>query len=421
MEVLHERCAGLDVSKKDVKACVQVPGRRPGVFSRTVTTFGSVTAEVLRLRDHLIAERVTCVVMESTGDYWKPFYYLLEDGPFELMLVNAAHVKRVPGRKTDVTDSQWLADLGAHGLVTASFVPPPPIRELRDLTRTRSVLTRDRTREINRLQRVLEDAGIKLSSVASDVTGVSARAMLAALIAGERDPKVLADLAKARLRNKHDQLELALVGRFAEHHGFLVTLHLQAIDRLSAAIDALTSRIEVVIEPFRVQLNQLITIPGVSDQIGQVIIAEIGVDMTQFPTPGQLCSWAGVCPGNNQSAARVKAGHTRPGNRYLKAALGISARGAVNTQDCFLRARFRRVCAHPDRDKNKGHAGKAFVAVEHSQLTAIWHMLSTGEPYHDLGGNYYARRNPEAILRNITRQANNAGYTVRFDPIPTAS
>ena len=257
MEVVHERCAGMDVSKRDVKVCVRSPGKRRGSYAKAVATFGSVTAEILRLREHLIKAGVTLVVMEATGDYWKPFYYLLEDGPFQVMLVNPAHARNLPGRKTDVSDAQWLAELAAHGLVRGSFVPPPPIRILRDLTRARVILTQDRVREINRLDKVLEDAGIKLSSVASDIMGVSGKAMLHALVDGERDPKVLAGLARMSLRNKTDQLAAALTGRFTDHHAFMVGLHLRLIEQLTVGIADLTNRIETLIDPYRPVLKLL--------------------------------------------------------------------------------------------------------------------------------------------------------------------
>jgi transposase len=286
MDVVHPRCAGIDVSKRDAKVCVRVAGAGRGRAKSTVTTWGSVTNQVLALRDHLVAEQVTLVVMEATSDYWKPFYYLLEDGPFEVMLVNARHVKNLPGRKTDVSDAAWLAELGAHGLVRGSFVPPEPIRQLRDLTRARTTITRERAREIQRLEKLLEDAGIKLSSVATEITGVSGRAMLAALIAGQRDPAVLADLAKRRLRSKIPELTEALTGRFAEHHAFLARLHLDLIDGHTMAIDALTARIEVTIEPFRRARDLITTIPGISTGVADVIIAETGADMTRFPSAG---------------------------------------------------------------------------------------------------------------------------------------
>jgi len=331
MELVHPRCAGLDVSKRDAKVCVRVAGAGRAGSTSTVTTWGSVTNQVLALREHLIGEQVTLVVMEATGDYWKPFDYLLEDGPFEVMLVNARHVKNLPGRKTDVSDAMWLAQLGAHGLVRGSFVPPEPIRQLRDLTRTRTTIVRQRAREIQRLEKLLEDAGIKLSSVATDIVGVSGRAMLQALINGQRDPAALAELAKRRLRSKIPALTQALTGRFGEHHGFLAQLHLDLIDQHTHAVDQLTARIEVVIEPFRGARDLIITIPGISERVADVIIAETGADMGRFPTAGHLASWAGTCPGSHESAGRIKSTKTRPGNPYLKGALGIAAMSAARS------------------------------------------------------------------------------------------
>jgi transposase len=401
----------MDVSKRDVKVCIRVPGGRGGRYRNDVTTFGSMTDQILELRAFLLEQQVSLVVMESTGDYWKPFYYLLENAPFELMLVNPRHIKALPGRKTDVTDAQWLADLGAHGLVRGSMVPPPPIRVLRDLTRTHADLTRDRTREYNRLESVLQDAGIKLTSVATKITGVSSRLMLDALVAGERNPEVLAGLAKASLREKRHELSLAMTGRFTDHHVFLVRLHLQVIDQLTAAIDELTTKVEVVTEPFRAQIELLSTIPGISNQIAAVIIAETGGDMTKFPTAGHLSSWAGICPGHNQSAQITKKAKTRPGNSYLKGALGSAAMSSMQVHDTFLQDRHQRL-------KPRIGGLKTIVALEHSILRSIWHMLLNNQPYRELGAGYHQRRHPQNALRSITRQANRLGYTVRFDPIP---
>src|ERR1700758_4347549 len=263
VDVIHSRCAGLDISKKDAKVCVRINGAGRRKTSETVTTFGATTRQIMAMRDHLAAQKVTCVVMEATGDYWKPFYYLLEDlTGVEVMLVNARHVKNLPGRKTDVADATWLAQLGAHGLVRGSFVPPEPIRQLRDLTRTRTAITRERTREIQRLEKLLEDAGIKLSSVAADLNGASSRAMLEALLAGDTDTAAMADLAKKQMRVKIPQLTEALYGRFNAHHAFLTRMHLNLIDQHTAAIEALADRIEVVMEPFRLFRDLICTIPG---------------------------------------------------------------------------------------------------------------------------------------------------------------
>ena len=413
MDVVHPRCAGVDVSKRDAKVCVRVAGAGRVKAASTVTTWGSVTNQVLALRDHLIAERVTLVVMEATSDYWKPFFYLLEDGPFEVMLVNARHVKNLPGRKTDVSDAAWLADLGAHGLVRGSFVPPEPIRQLRDLTRTRTTITRERAREIQRLEKLLEDAGIKLSAVASDITGVSGRAMLAALIAGKRDPAELADLAKRRMRSKIPALTEALTGRFSDHHAFLARLHLNLIDQHSAAIDEITARIEVVIEPFRGARNLIVTIPGISTGVADVIIAETGADMARFPSAGHLASWAGTCPGSNESAGRIKSTHTRPGNPYLKGALGIAAMSAARSHGTYLSVKYRRIAAR------RGPV-KAIVAIEHAMLIAIWNMLTTGAFYDDPGDDFYTRLNPDKTKHRAIDQLRKMGYNVTLNPLADA-
>jgi len=393
--------------------CVRIAGAGRARATSTVTTWGSVTNQVLALRDHLIAEAVTAVVMEATGDYWKPFYYLLEDGPFEVLLVNARHVKNLPGRKTDVSDAAWLAELGAHGLVRGSFVPPEPIRQLRDLTRTRTTITRERAREIQRLEKLLEEAGIKLSSVATDISGVSGRAMLEALIDGQRDPAVLADLAKRRCTGKIPALTEALTGRFGDHHAFLARLHLDLIDQHTTAIDELSARIEVVIEPFRGARDLIVTIPGISTGVADVIIAETGADMTRFPTAGHLASWAGTCPGSNESAGRVKSTHTRPGNPYLKGALGVAAMSAARSNGTYLSAKYRRLAAR------RGPL-KAIVAVEHAMLIAIWNMLGTGAFYDDPGGDFYARLNPDKAKNRAIDQLRKMGYAVTLNPLAAA-
>jgi transposase len=378
-----------------------------------VTTWGSVTNQVLALREHLIAEQVTLVVMEATGDYWKPFYYLLEDAPFKVELVNARHVKNIPGRKTDVSDAAWLAQLGAHGLVRGSFVPPEPIRQLRDLTRTRTTMVRERAKEIQRLEKLLEDAGIKLSSVATDISGVSGRLMLEALIAGQRDPGALAELAKRRLRSKIPALTEALTGRFGEHHAFLARLHLDLIDQHSHTVAELTARIKVVIEPFRGARDLIVSIPGISVLVADVIIAETGADMSRFPTAGHLASWAGTCPGSNESAGRVKSTKTRPGNPYLKGALGVAAMSAARSNNTYLAAKYRRIASR------RGPV-KAIVAVEHAMLIAIWNMLITGAFYQDLGGDFYTKRNPDKIKQRALDQLRQMGYAVTLNPLSAA-
>jgi transposase len=320
----------------------------------------------------------------------------------------------VPGRKTDVCDAAWLCQMGECGLLRASFVPPEPIRQLRDLTRYRTTLATERTREAQRLEKELEDAGIKLSSVATDILGVSGRAMMTALIAGERDPQVLAEMAKARMRPKIPQLVQALTGNFGEHHAFLCRLHLQRIDQLTAAIGELSARIEEQMRPFAHQIERLSTIPGVGQAVAEVIIAETGADMSRFPTAAHLASWAGVCPGQHESAGKRRSGKTRHGDRWLTGTLGTAAMAAARTKDTtYLGARYQRLARRLGKKK-------ALVAVQHSILIAIWHMLANDVDYADLGGHYFARLDPDLAMRRIVRQANALGFTVRFDPIQAA-
>jgi transposase len=408
MEVIHPRCAGIDCSKKDAKVCVRVQGRGRRGTAKTVTTWGSTTAEILALCEHLVAEQVSTVIIESTSDYWKPFYYLLEE-QLEVMLVNAKAVRNVPGRKTDVSDAAWLADLGAHGLVRASLVPPPPIRALRDLTRARTIITRERTREIQRLEKLLEDAGIKLSAVASNIVGVSGRAMLEALIAGERDPAVLADLAKYGMRKKIPVLTEALSGRFSEHHAFMARLYLDCLDDHSAKIARLDMRIEEAMTPFRPARDLLMSIPGFSTRIAEVFIAETGADMTAFPSAAHLASWAGVAPGCNESAGRIKSAATRPGNRYLKAALGIAALSAARSKDTYYNAKFKRIAARRSRMI-------ALVALEHTMLIDAYNMLCNGAFYRDPGPDYYTRHQPGKTKNRAIKQLEALGYSVTLEP-----
>jgi transposase len=405
VEVVHARCAGMDISKKDAKVCVRVAGAGRRKTAETVTTWGSMTSQVLSLRDHLIGQQVTCVVMEATSDYWKPFYYLLEDAGFEVMLVNARHVKNLPGRKTDVSDATWLAQLGAHGLVRGSFVPPGPIRQLRDLTRARTAITRERGREIQRLEKLLEDAGIKLSAVASDILGVSGRLMLEALIAGDRDPAALADLAKRRLRSKIPQLAEALNGRFTEHHAFLARVHLDLIDRHTDALDQLTGRIEVMMQPFQGFRILICSIPGISTLTADVIIAETGADMSRFPTAKHLASWAGTTPGSNESAGKVKSSRTRPGNPYLQGALGAAAMACAQNPRTYLGARYRRIASRRGPQK-------ANVAIQHTMLIAIWNMGTTGALYEDPGAEFFTRLHPGRAKNRAISQLEAMGYNV---------
>jgi transposase len=414
VELLHERCAAVDIGKKDLKACVRTPNPDRRRSRRQETrTFATTTNALLQLRDWLVAQQVTLVVMEATGDYWRGAFYLLED-ELNVMLVNAAHAKGLPGRKTDVADAAWLCQLGECGLLTASFVPPEPIRHLRDLTRYRSTLAAERTREANRLEKELEDAGIKLSTVASDILGKSGREMLAALIAGERDVHTLAGMAKGRMRPTIPQLVEALRGNFGEHHAFLCRMHLERIDQLTAAIEELSTRIEEQVRPFARQIQRLQTIPGVGQATAEVIIAETGGDMTRFRTAGHLASWAGVCPGQHESAGKHTSGKTRHGNRWLCGALGTTAMAAIRSKDTYLAARYRRLAPRLGKQR-------AIVALQHTILTAVWHMLTHDTDYQDLGADHYTQRDPQAAMRRITRQANALGLTVRFEPIEPAA
>ena len=404
MEVMHPRCAGLDISKKDAKVCIRVQGDSGKRASSTVTTWGAMTNQILGLRDHLLKAQVTMVVMEATGDYWRPFYYLLE-ADLPVMLVNAHDAKNVPGRKTDVSDAAWLADLGAHGLIRASFVPPRPIREIRALTRTRTVITRDRSRELQRLEKLLEDAGIKLSSVASDIVGVSGRLMLKALIDGAHNAEAMAQLAKGAMRSKIGLLTEALTGQFTAHHAFMAQLYLDRIDVDTAHLASLDTRIDNLIEPYRPIMALLQSIPGISQRVAEVFIAETGGDMRQFPTAGHLASWAGTSPGSNESAGHIKSTKTRPGNRHLKGALGIAAISAARSRNTYLAAKYRRITAR------RGPL-KAIVAIEHSILTAAWNMLTNHAFYRDPGADYFTQRQPTKTKSRAIAQLEALGYHV---------
>jgi transposase len=415
MDVIHERCAGIDISKADVKVCIRVPG--PGRRRRReVRTFSTMTKDLLVMRDWLLAEQITVVAMEATGAYWKPVFYLLEHD-IECWLLNARHMKAVPGRKTDVKDAEWIAELVEHGLVRPSFVPPEPIRQLRDLTRYRTEIVRERTREIQRLEKFLEDAGIKLSVVVSDLTGKSARAMLEALVGGERDAAVLAELALGSMRGKRPVLAEALTGRFTAHHAFLVRTMLDRIDACVAMEDRLSQQIDQQVRPFRRQLDLISTIPGVSVRAAEVILAEIGAEPTRFPTPGDLASWAGMCPGNNQSGATNKPGRTRHGDPWLKAVLGQVAVAASRTKGTYLAARYRRIAAR--RGKKR-----ALVAVGHSVLISVWIMLTRDVAYHDLDADHFIQRldthGKARQTRRLIDQLNQLGYQVTLQPTQAA-
>ena len=411
MELVVACCCGLDVHQAQLTACVRTIVQGKPV--ELIETFGTTTPDLLALRDWLLELGVTHVAMESTGVYWKAPYYVLEDS-FEMLLVNAAHIKHVPGRKTDTIDAQWIAQLLAHGLLKSSFVPPKPIRRLRDLTRYRKALIGERTRMVNRLHKVLEDAGVKLACVATDVMGVSGRAMMRALIDGQADPDALAELAKGKLRVKLPALRKALTGRFEDHHAFLLERMLTHIEELEADIQAVSERIEEEIRPFERALELLDTIPGVDRRAAEVIIAETGADMSRFPTPAHLASWAGVCPGQNESAGKRKSGKTRKGSKWLRMTLIESARAASRTNGTRLQQRYRQL-ARRRGDK------KAIIAIAHEILTASWQLLTTDQPYQDPGPKQLEEQEIERARRRAIRQLQALGHKVTLETLPEAA
>lgn len=417
MDVLLERCAGVDIGKDEVVACVRTPGPHGKGRRKETRTFPSFMGELEAMADWFAAEGVTEVVMEATGSYWKPVWYVLEERAFELKLVNAAHVKILPGRKSDVLDAEWLAELLEHGLLRGSFVPPLAIRELRDLTRYRKRLIQAHTAECQRIHKTLEDAGIKLDSVASDVLGVSGRAMLAALVAGERDPEVLAELAKGVLRKKIPELRQALRGRFRDHHALLIGLCLDHTAYLQAATSKLDDQIDAVFAantseaglPFEQARNRLDTITGVGKRAAETIIAEIGADMSRFPTAAHLASWAGMAPGNNITGGKRGSGNTTKGNVWLRDILSLCAWATARTRDTYLAAQFWRLARRIGKKK-------AAIAVGHSILVICWHLLTTDCDYDDLGGDYFTRRtNPDRQRDRAIQQLHDLGYRVTLN------
>jgi transposase len=408
MDVVVERCAGLDVHKDLVVACVRFPGP-DGKRKTELARFSCFTAELLALRDWLCSFGVSRVAMEATGVYWKPIFYVLEDA-MECWLLNARHMRNVPGRKTDVGDAEWICQLTEHGLVRPSFVAPPEIRDLREFTRYRRTLAEERTREAQRLDKVLQDAGVKLSSVATDVLGVSSRAMLAALVEGSRDPAALADLAKGKLRAKLPQLRSALEGRFAARHALLVSEILSHLDYLDEALERMTTAIEESIAPFADARDRLCSIPGVDRRTAAAIIGEIGVDMTRFPSAAHLASWAGMCPGQHESAGKQKHGTARHGDSWLQRQLAVAAMAAVCSKDTYLRSQYRRLSSR----RGKLRARKA---VGHSILVACWHILaSPGATYVDLGPDWLDRRtNPAMRARRKLSELRSLGCEVKHN------
>lgn len=412
MRIVYNRCCGLDVHKKVIVACLLLL-EPDGELSKEIRKFGTMTKDLLELLDWLQQAGCTHVAMESTGVYWKPIYNILE-GHLEAVVVNAQHLKGVPGRKTDVKDSEWLAECFQLGLLKASFIPPAPVRELRDLTRYRTSLIRERARTANRLQKVLEDANIKLASVVTDIQGVSAWAMLQEIVDGNTDPEALANLAKGLLRKKRDQLVAALSGKVKPHHRFLIAEHLSQIEYLEEAIQRIGTEVDERLRPFEEDVKLLDSIPGISKQIAEVLLAEMGWDMTRFPTDKNLASWAGMCPGNNESAGKRRNGKTRKGSRWLRHALIEAAHGAARTKNKYLKTQYHRVAAH--RGKKK-----ALVAVGHSILIISYHLLTRRQEYTDLGANYFDERDRNAVQRRCVKRLEKLGYKVELQPTTAAA
>lgn len=408
MEVKYERCCGLDVHKRSVVACVIVPGSDERAVKET-RTFDTMTEDLEALSRWLSESGVTHVAMESTGVYWKPVYNLL-DGRFEVLVVNPEHVKVLSGRKTDVADAEWIADLLRHGLLKGSFIPSALLRELRDLTRYRTKLGDERKSEVNRLQKVLEDANIKLASVASDVMGVSGRAILNELVQGNTEPALLAELAKGRLREKQDQLEKALQGTLKPHHRFMLAQHLSHIDFLDEAIERLDAQIGAQMRPFEATIQRWDSLPGINRRIAEIIIAEVGADLKPFENADHLASWAGMCPGNNKSAGKRFSGKTRKGSKWLRRALIEAAHGAAHTKEKYFQAQYRRLAARRGKQR-------AAVAVGHSLLVTGYYLITRQETYQDLGANYFDERDREAVKRRAVRRLEKLGFQVQLKPI----
>jgi transposase len=410
MEVLHPRCCGLDVHKDTVVACVRL-----GIDGKTVKevrTFSTTTADLMALSQWLDENKCTHIAMESTGVYWKPVWHILADGEFELVLANAAHIKGVPGRKSDVKDADWVSDLLAHGLIRASFVPDSPTQEMRTLMRTRKQLSREKARHILRIQKTLEDANIKLDSVISDLMGVSGRKMIEALIAGQRDPAKLARLADPRVKASQETLRQALRGRVTRQHRFLLRLHLDQIDGLDAAIAKIDREVEAAIAPFRTAVEQISSVPGVKKLAALQIISEIGTDMSRFPNDANLVSWACICPRSDESAGKRRSTRIRKGSPWLKTALVQSAHSAVRMKGTYFQALFHRI-------RSRRGVKKAIVAVAASILTAIYHMLKDGTMFQDLGADHFDRRTKEQQKNRLVKRLAELGYAVEVAPLPT--
>jgi transposase len=407
MQVTYARCCGLDVHLNSVVACRLIAGP-DGKCTAVVRTFGTMTRDLLQLADWLRESGVTHVAMESTGVFWKPIWNILEP-QFQILLVNARHLKQVPGRKTDVKDCEWIAQLLQHGLLKASFVPPRPIRELRDLTRQRAKLVSEKTSVVNRIHKILEDANIKLGSVASDVVGVSGRAILRAMVEGETDPSTLAEMARGRLRGKIPQLRPALEGHVDEHHRFMLKLHQDQLASLECFIERLDLRIEDLLRPEKEVVERLTTIPGFQRRAAENLVAEIGFDMNQFPSAGHLASWGSICPGNNESAGKRRSGKTLKANPWLRRALTEAAWGAARTKNTYAQAQYRRLVSR--RGKKR-----AIVAVAHGLLIAAYFIIKQKVTYNDLGPDHFDRLNTERLTRYLVGRLEKLGHKVVLDP-----
>ncbi len=412
MEVVYPRCAGLDVHKESVVACARLV--EAGKINREVTAFETTTAGLWALSTWMTEHRITHVAMEATGVYWKPVWHVLSDGEFHLVLANAAHIKNVPGRKTDVNDATWIADLLAHGLIRGSFVPAPAIQELRGLMRTRKQLVREQSSHIQRLQKTLEDANIKLESVISDILGASGRAMVEALIAGETDPVKLAELAHRRIQASPEKLRAALHGRVTDHHRFLLRLHLRQIDSLSALIGEIDQEVDARLDPFRAAVKQLMTVPGIKELAAPTIMSKIGVEMSRFPSAGHLLSWARMCPRNDESAGKRRSSRLKKGANWLKTTMIQCAWAAVRTKGSYFHAQFHRL-------QRRHGSKKAICAVAASMLTAIYHMLKDGTDYQDLGADHFDRRSKQTKTNRLVKQLASLGYDVQIRPLVVAA
>jgi transposase len=408
MEVLYQRCCGLDVHKDTVVACLRIVIE--GKVVKEVRTFSTTTASLMALSEWLAQNKCTHIAMEATGVYWKPVWHILSGGDFELLLANAAHVKNVPGRKTDVKDADWVSDLLAHGLIRPSFVPNGPTQEMRTLLRTRKQLSREKSSHILRIQKTLEDANIKLDSVITDIMGLSGRKMIEALIAGRTDPAKLARLADPRVKASQETLREALRGRLTRHHRFLLRLHLQQIDAFDAAIASVDREVEAGIAPFRTAVEQVTSVPGVKDLSARAIISEIGIDMSRFPTDAHLISWACICPRNDESAGKRRSNRIRKGSPWLKTTLVQCAWAAARTKGSYLQAQFHRI-------RSRRGLKKAIVAVAASILTAIYHMLKDGTMYQDLGPNHFDSRAKERQKNRLVKRLADLGYVVELAPL----